>query len=69
MKRRGYPDRRGMSAQSDFVTERFVPSQQYKAQQQAIIRNLMAAGVDPQVFAGMVLLATAQMPEEVPSDI
>jgi hypothetical protein len=33
---RGYPDRRGMGAESDFISEKFVPSEHYKAQQRAM---------------------------------
>ena len=36
-KPRGYPDRRGMGAQSDFIAEQFVPNEQYKAQQMAMV--------------------------------
>jgi hypothetical protein len=32
-KQRGYPDRRGMGAESDSISEEFVPSERYKAQQ------------------------------------
>jgi hypothetical protein len=52
-KQRGYPDRRGMGAQSDFIAERFVPSEQYKAQQMARVRSLLAAGVSPEQVAQM----------------
>jgi hypothetical protein len=45
-KPRGYPDRRGMGAQSDFIAEQFVPSEQYKAQQMAMVQKLTAAGVN-----------------------
>jgi len=31
-KQRGYPDRRGMGAQSDFISESFVPSDRHKEQ-------------------------------------
>ena len=43
MKQRGWPERRGMGAQSDFVSEKFVPSQRHKAQQQAIAEAIAAA--------------------------
>ena len=32
IKPRGYQDHRGMGAQSDFIAEQFVPSEQYKEQ-------------------------------------
>ena len=52
-KPRGYPDRRGMGAQSDFIAEKFVPSEAYKAQQMAMVQKLIASGVDPQQIAKM----------------
>jgi hypothetical protein len=55
-KQRGYPDRRGMGAQSDFIAERFVPSEQYKAQQREMLQRLIAAGVNPEQMAGMFLV-------------
>jgi hypothetical protein len=50
MKRRGWPDRRGMGAQSDFISEQFVPSERHKAQQQAMAETLSAAGLNPGEF-------------------
>jgi hypothetical protein len=52
-KPRGYPDRRGMGAQSDFIAEQFVPNEQYKAQQMAMVQKLVAAGVNPEQLEGM----------------
>jgi hypothetical protein len=52
-KQRGYPDRRGMGAQSDFIAEQFVPSEAYKAQQMAMVQKLLDAGVDPDEVAKM----------------
>jgi hypothetical protein len=52
-KPRGYPDRRGMGAQSDFIAEQFVPNEQYKAQQMAMVQKLLASGVDPEQVAKM----------------
>jgi hypothetical protein len=50
-KQRGYPDRRGMGAQSDFTTEQFVPSEQYTAEQMARAQHLLSAGVSPEQVA------------------
>ena len=50
---RGYPDRRGMGAQSDFTTEQFVPSEQYTAEQMARAQHLLSAGVSPEQVAKM----------------
>jgi hypothetical protein len=42
---RGYSDRRGMGAQSDFIAEKFVPSEKYKADQLAMVEKLIASGM------------------------
>jgi hypothetical protein len=52
-KQRGYPDRRGMGAESDFISEQFVPSERYKMQQKAMIETLIAAGMSPEQVAAM----------------
>ncbi len=52
-KRRGTPDRRGMGAQSDFIGETFVPSEEYKAQQIAMVEKLIAAGVSAEQLEGL----------------
>ena len=59
-KQRGYPDRRGMGAQSDFIAEQFVPSEHYKAQQMAMVQKLIATGVNPEQLTSMFF---------VPSDL
>jgi hypothetical protein len=70
-KQRGTPDRRGMGAQSDFIAEQFVPSEQYKAQQAAMVQKLITAGLNPEQLAGMfhvpVDLPSGEKPEEVKS--
>jgi len=55
-KARGSPDRRGMGAQSDFISEQFVPSESYKAEQLARIRELLASGVSAEELAKMFLV-------------
>lgn len=45
VKPRGYPDRRGMGAQSDFIAEQFVPNERYKATQMEMVEKLLASGV------------------------
>ena len=52
-KQRGYPDRRGMGAQSDFIAEQFVPGEEYKAQQLAMVQKLIASGVSREQIATM----------------
>jgi hypothetical protein len=44
VKQRGYPDRRGMGAQSDFISEQFVPNENYKARQTEMVQRLIATG-------------------------
>jgi hypothetical protein len=53
IKPRGYPDRRGMGAQSDFIAEQFAPSEQYKTQQMEMVEKLIAGGVSPEMVAAM----------------
>ena len=45
-----------MGAQSDFIGEKFVPSESYKAQQLARARELLASGVDAEQLAKMFLV-------------
>jgi hypothetical protein len=52
-KQRGYPDRHGMGAQSDFIAEQFVPSEQYKAEQMARVQHLLSTGLSPEQVAKM----------------
>lgn len=44
-KRRGSPDRRGMGAQSDFISETFVPSSQHREEQVRRAKVLIASGL------------------------
>ena len=68
-KQRGTPDRRGMGAQSDFIAEQFVPSEQYKAQQAAMVQKLMAAGLKPAELGKMFLVPVDLTPDEKPEDL
>jgi hypothetical protein len=68
MKPRGSPDRRGMGAQSDFIAEKFVPSEQYKAQQMAMVQKLTAAGMNPEQLEKMFFISVGQLPGEKPKD-
>jgi hypothetical protein len=45
--REATPDRRGMGAQSDFISQTFVPSEAHSAEQLKIVRSLSALGSDP----------------------
>ena len=53
-KQRGYPDRRGMGAQSDFISEEFVPSEDYREQQLVRAQTLIALGIPPEQVASML---------------
>ena len=48
----GYPVRRGMGAQSDFIVK-IVLNEAYKAQQMALMQELFSAGVSAEALAGM----------------
>ena len=61
-KQRGYPDQRGMWAESDSVAEQFVPNVRYKAQQREMAQTLIAAGLNPEQVAGML-----SVPVDLPS--
>jgi hypothetical protein len=61
-KQRGYPDQRGLWAESDIISEQFVPSESYKAQQRAMALSLLAAGLNPEQIAAMLFV-----PEDLPS--
>ena len=62
-KQRGYPDQRGLWAESDTIAEQFVPSERYKAQQRAMAETLIAAGLSPEQVASMLFV-----PNDLPSD-
>jgi hypothetical protein len=44
-KLRGYPDRRGMGAQSDFISETFIPSKQHQEDQVNRAKALLNSGI------------------------
>ena len=67
-KQRGYPDRRGMGAQSDFIGEKFVPSEQYKAQQTEMVQKLVAAGLNPEQLEKLFLVPTDLISDKKPPD-
>jgi hypothetical protein len=54
VKQRGYPDRRGMGAQSDFISETFVPSEQHRSEQLTRAKALIAAGLSSERVAAML---------------
>ena len=64
-KRRGSPDRRGMGAQSDFISESFVPSARYRAEQIARARVLVASGMPVDEVAAMFSLPVGELQAEL----
>jgi hypothetical protein len=68
IKPRGYPDRRGMGAQSDFIAEQFVPSEQYKAQQIEMVQKLVAAGMSPEQLEKMFFIPVDRLSGEKQED-
>jgi hypothetical protein len=44
-----------MGAQSDFIAEPFLPSEEYKAQQAAMTQKLIAAGMNPEQLKSLFL--------------
>ena len=67
-KPRGYPDRRGMGAQSDFIAEPFIPTEQYIAQQMAMAQKLAVMGVGPEQLEEMFFMSTNVLSGEKPKD-
>ena len=63
-KQRGYPDQRGLWAESDTIAERFVPSERYKAQQRAMVQTLIAAGLSPEQIASMLFVPNELLPSD-----
>jgi len=57
-----------MGAQSDFIAEQFVPSEQYKAQQMAMVQRLIAVGVGPEQLEEMFFISTDVLSGEKPED-
>ena len=53
-KQRGYPDRRGMGAQSDFISESFIPSDRHKEQLLMRAGTMVALGIAPEQVAAML---------------
>jgi hypothetical protein len=50
------PFLRGMGEKDDFVAEQFVPSEEYKAQQKALVQKLLASGFNLEQVAEMFLI-------------
>jgi hypothetical protein len=67
-KQRGYPDQRGLWAESDTIAEQFVPSQRYKAQQRAMAETLIAAGLSAEQIASMLFVPNDLLPSDDKSE-
>jgi hypothetical protein len=59
IKQRGYPDRRGMGAQSDFISETFVPSEEHRHEQLRMARVLLSMGIPPEQVAAKLSIPIA----------
>jgi hypothetical protein len=57
-----------MGAQSDFIAEQFVPSEQYTAQQMAMAQKLGVMGVGPEQLEEMFFTSTNVLAGEKPKD-
>jgi hypothetical protein len=55
-----------MGAQSDFIGETFVPSEQYKAQQATMIQKLTAAGLNPEQLEKLFLVPADLISDQKP---
>jgi hypothetical protein len=53
-KRKSSPDRRGMGAQSDFISEQFVPGERHRDEQLVRAQTLLAMGLAPEQVAAML---------------
>jgi len=67
-KQRGYPDQRGLWAESESIAEQFVPSESYKAQQRMMAQTLIAAGLSPEQVASMLFAPVDLVSDEEPTD-
>jgi len=65
-KQRGTPDRRGMGAQSDFLSEQFVPSDHHREQQLFRAQTLMAIGIKPDQVSAMLSIPLSVLSGDQP---
>jgi hypothetical protein len=57
-----------MGAQSDFIAEQFVPSEQYMAQQMAMAQKLIAAGMNPEQLKAIFFIPVDQLIGQGPGE-
>jgi hypothetical protein len=55
-----------MGAQSDFIAEQFVPTEEYRAQQMAMAQKLIAAGMNSEQLETLFLVPADQLSGEKP---
>ncbi len=67
-KGRGSPDRRGMGAQSDFISETFVPGDGHEAEQRVRAKVLLASGIPRVEVAAMLSIALEGFERELIED-
>jgi hypothetical protein len=65
-RQRGSPDGRGMGAQSDFISESFVPSETHREQQLKSARILITGGMTPEQVAAMLSIPIDLLSEGEP---
>jgi hypothetical protein len=68
-KKKCSPDRRGMGAQSDFIAQQFVPSEEFKTRQLAMVQTLLATGVNPEQLKDMFLFPVDLLTVEKPTNM
>ena len=64
-KARGYPDRRGMGAQSDFISETFVPEEQFRRERTSRAKVLISSGYSPEQVATMFSMSVDQVMADI----
>jgi hypothetical protein len=64
-KTRGYPDRRGMGAQSDFISETFVPEEQFRKERASRAKALIASGIAPEQVVTMLSMSFDELMADI----
>ena len=65
---RGSADQRGMGAQSDLISEVFVPSERHLEEQQKMAQTLIELGITPEKAAAMLSMPQNSLPPKTPGD-
>ena len=64
-KARGYPDRRGMGAQSDFISETFIPEEQFRKERASRAKALIASGIAPEQVVTMLSMSFDELMADI----